>query len=139
SGVPDEKGRHAFPAGRRRLPGPRKGGGPDRVRRGSRLRGLAGLGASGRPAGERRDSPMIRSDREIKLALAREHFRITPVPRPDQISSMSIDLTLDEELSVWNTARSSPGRETPLVSPNATGFDVTAFLTEHGSTFLMPA
>jgi dCTP deaminase len=81
---------------------------------------------------------MILSDREIKLALARGHIRITPLPGPDKFSSMSIDLSLDEELSAWNPGRDVAAEEAPIVSPKAPGFDVTALLTDHGNTFRIP-
>lgn len=76
---------------------------------------------------------MILSDREDKLALARAHIRITPMPDADRFSSMAIDLLLDEELSVWT----SPTAELPIVAPKAPGFDVAALMRDHGQTFLM--
>jgi dCTP deaminase len=80
---------------------------------------------------------MILSDRENKLALAREHVRITPVPDPDHFSSMAIDLTLDEQLSVWKVSENPA--EAPIISPQATQFDVTALLDEHADTVLIPS
>ncbi len=81
---------------------------------------------------------MILSDREIRLALARGHIRITPLPDPDKFSSMSIDLSLDEELSAWSPQRNSAAAESLIVSPKAPGFDVTALLNDHGETFRIP-
>lgn len=81
---------------------------------------------------------MIRSDRENKLSLAREHLRITPLPKPDCFSSMAIDLTLDEELSCWKQPENLAKRERLIVSPNSPGFDVTTLQNEHGETFRIP-
>lgn len=41
---------------------------------------------------------MILSDREIRAALAREAFKISPVPQAEAWSSTAVDLTLDKEL-----------------------------------------
>jgi dCTP deaminase len=81
---------------------------------------------------------MILSDSEIKLALARGFIRITPLPEADKFSSMAIDLSLDEELSVWKPGRSAAAAEAPIVAPKSPGFDVTALLSEHGDTVLLP-
>jgi dCTP deaminase len=81
---------------------------------------------------------MILSDREIKLALARKHLRIAPLPDPDCFSSMSIDLKLDEKLSRWNPPGDLAKGERLIVSPNSPGFDVITLLSEHGDTFLIP-
>jgi deoxycytidine triphosphate deaminase len=51
---------------------------------------------------------MILSDREIKLALHRDHIRITPQPPDSAIASTSIDLTLHEEISVWTPRQEGP-------------------------------
>ena len=60
------------------------------------------MGAAGFSAGIERSPRMILSDREIRLALRRDHFRITPPPADKAISSTSVDLTLHEEISWWN-------------------------------------
>src|SRR5438094_596313 len=99
---------------------------------------MACLGASRRPAGKQREAGMIRSDRENKLSLAREHLRITPLPNPDCFSSMAIDLKLDEELSSWKPPGNLAKGERLIVSPHSPGFDVTALQNEHGDTFRIP-
>jgi dCTP deaminase len=81
---------------------------------------------------------MILSDREDKLALARGHIRLTPLPGPDRFSSMAIDLSLDEELSVWDPGRHAAPGGPPIVSPKGPGFDVAALLQQHGRTFPIP-
>ena len=59
---------------------------------------------------------MIRSDREIKVALQRDHIRITPLPPDSAISSTSVDLTLGDEISFWNPSP-GPDREPIVVCP----------------------
>jgi dCTP deaminase len=81
---------------------------------------------------------MILSDRENKLALARGHIRITPPPGPDQFSSMAIDLSLDEEMSVWSPGENTSAGEALVVSPKTARFDLAALLRDHGRTFLIP-
>ena len=51
---------------------------------------------------------------------------------------MAIDLSLDEELSVWNSGQTSGAGEPPLISPKGPGFDVAALQLEHGHTLRMP-
>jgi dCTP deaminase len=79
---------------------------------------------------------MILSDRENKLALKRDYIRITPTPPDTAISSTSIDLTLDEQISFWNPP--AKGAEPLVVYPHHPEFDVTRLLREHGTTLRMP-
>ncbi|HTU17766.1 MAG TPA: dCTP deaminase [Gemmataceae bacterium] len=80
---------------------------------------------------------MILSDREIKLALKRDHIRITPLPPDSAISSTSVDLTLGDEISFWNAAK--PGVEPIAVYPHRAEFDVIRLLREQGTTLVLPA
>ncbi len=66
---------------------------------------------------------MILSDREINLALRRDQIRITPAPLDKAISSTSIDLTLDEEISFWTTEQ-EPKTPAVIVYPGRPEFDV---------------
>src|SRR5262245_275221 len=82
---------------------------------------------------------MILSDREIKLALARKHIQITPLPAADTISSTSVDLTLDRELSYWTPEKGNPPGASPLiVRPHQAGFDVLQLLQDHGERVIIP-
>jgi len=75
---------------------------------------------------------MILSDRENKLALQRDHMRITPLPPDKAFSSTAIDLTLHEEISLWRAQQSEP--VAPLVVyPARPGFDASKLLEEHGT------
>ena len=80
---------------------------------------------------------MILSDRENKLALKRDHIRITPLPPDSAISSTSVDLTLGEEISYWHPA-TGPGAEPLVVYPHQPEFDVIGLLREHGTALLLP-
>jgi dCTP deaminase len=75
---------------------------------------------------------MIPSDREIKLALRRDAIRITPAPSDRAISSMSVDLTLHEEISSW-LARAQEMAVPVVVYPARTNFDVVTLFREHGT------
>jgi dCTP deaminase len=81
---------------------------------------------------------MILSDREIKLALRRDHLRITPLPSDQAISSTSVDLTLHEELSFW-ASRPERTSAAVMVYPARAEFDVARLLQAHGTTLVMPA
>lgn len=80
---------------------------------------------------------MILSDREIKLALRRDHLRITPLPSDKAISSTSVDLTLHEEISFWTPQSGAIGAPV-AVHPARSEFDVARLLQEHGTTLVMP-
>jgi dCTP deaminase len=74
---------------------------------------------------------MIPSDREIKLALRRDFIRITPQPPDSAFSSMAVDLTLHEEISLW---LGQPQAAAPLVVyPARPDFDPILLLEQHGS------
>ena len=81
---------------------------------------------------------MIRSDRENKLALAQDHMRITPRPLDSAFGSMSIDLTLHEEISFWTPPPEESGSPV-VVYPGREGFDPFQLLHQHGTTLLLPA
>jgi len=73
---------------------------------------------------------MILTDREIKLSLDRGAIIIDPRPTESAFSSTSVDLTLDETLSVYKELKD--GIET-AVDPTVPGFDhdqAIAALTE---------
>lgn len=76
---------------------------------------------------------MILSDREIKLALARDHIRIFPRPSDSSISSTSIDLTLASEISFWTPSGPAP----VIVYPHRREFDVGRLLEERGAVVAM--
>jgi dCTP deaminase len=80
---------------------------------------------------------MILSDREIKLALHRDHLRITPRPPDRAIASTSIDLTLHEEISFW-TRQAKGNGPAPVVYPSQPEFDVARLLRDHGTTLILP-
>jgi dCTP deaminase len=81
---------------------------------------------------------MILSDREIKLALRRDHIRITPPPPDGAFSSTAVDLRLHEEISFW-ALRQGQRPEPLVVYPARPGFDVEGLMREHGTTMLLPA
>ena len=81
---------------------------------------------------------MILSDRESKLTLRREHIRITPRPPDKAFSSMSIDLTLHEEISFWN-ARPQETAAPFLVHPGRPDFDIVRLMREHMTTSILTA
>jgi dCTP deaminase len=78
---------------------------------------------------------MILSDREIKLALRRDHIRITPQPSDGAISSSSVDLTLHEEISFWPPHL--PEGAPVVVYPARQQFDVLELLDEFGSKLIL--
>jgi dCTP deaminase len=79
---------------------------------------------------------MILSDRELKLALERGLVRITPLPSARAWSSMSVDLTLASELTVW---QAPAGRKRRLVfSPGAADFNFAELVKKHGRCFHIP-
>ncbi len=79
---------------------------------------------------------MIPSDRETKLALRRDFIRITPPPSDRAFSSMSVDLTLHEKISVWLAQQ--PETVAPvLVYPARPNFDLFNLFAEHGTDFIL--
>jgi len=81
---------------------------------------------------------MIPSDREIKLALRRDHLRITPVPSDKAIASTAVDLTLHEQISVWLPHQQQTDAPVVVYPARAT-FDVVPLLREHGTTLILLA
>ncbi len=80
---------------------------------------------------------MIPSDREIKLALRRDFLRITPPPSDEAISSTAVDLTLQEQISVWLPHQQETAAPV-VVYPARPTFDVVSLLREHGTTLILP-
>lgn len=70
---------------------------------------------------------MILTDREIKMALARESLVIDPRPDEQAFASTSVDLTLDETFSEFQDPQT--GLETSI-DPALTGFDHNAILAQ---------
>jgi dCTP deaminase len=81
---------------------------------------------------------MILSDRENKLALQRDHIRITPRPADRAFASTSIDLTLHQTISFWAPPRGQAA-DPVVVHPGESEFDVDRLLREHGTTLTMSA
>src|ERR1700722_19732011 len=79
---------------------------------------------------------MIPCDREIKLALRRDFIRITPPPFDKAFSSMSVDLTLHEEISIW-LAQPSESVAPVLVYPARANFDIFKLFNEYGTKVLL--
>lgn len=73
---------------------------------------------------------MILPDREIILALTDKQIEIDPSPSANALSSTSIDLTLGDEIRVWNET-TGPGVEAPVISPSTPGYDVLSVIKEH--------
>ncbi len=67
---------------------------------------------------------MILSDREVRLAIARDAIRIVPEPTAAAWSSTAVDLTLAGPLSCWRVPRGRKGP--PLICPFAPDYDFTA-------------
>jgi dCTP deaminase len=80
---------------------------------------------------------MILSDRENKLALHRDHIRITPRPPDSAFASTSIDLTLHEEISFW-TPRPEESASAVVIYPARADFDPVGLLRERGITLTLP-
>src|SRR5262249_45148564 len=86
----------------------------------------------------KRSLRMILSDRETKLALGRDHIRITPLPSDKAISSTAVDLTLHEQISVWLPHQQEAAAPV-VVYPARPSFDVVPLLREHGTMWLLAA
>jgi dCTP deaminase len=79
---------------------------------------------------------MIPSDREIKLALRRDFIRITPPPPDSAFSSMAVDLTLHEEISIWPAQQ--PEAAVPVVAyPARPNFSLAQLFAEHGTKVIL--
>jgi dCTP deaminase len=65
---------------------------------------------------------MILTDREIQIALQTGVLKIEPRPKPDAVSSTSVDLTLGRDFAVWS---SRPGM---TICPGAKGFKYTDYI-----------
>ena len=64
---------------------------------------------------------MILTDREIQIALEKKQITIEPPPKIDQYSSTSLDLTLDKNITEFQSHLSGDGIET-IIDPSARGF-----------------
>ncbi len=80
---------------------------------------------------------MILSDRENKLALARDGIGITPRPPDRAFSSTSVDLTLHERISFWERAEGAHAHPV-IVYPGRSNFDIDRLMREHGTTLTIP-
>jgi len=80
---------------------------------------------------------MILSDREIRLAVERRHISLTPLPAVGNLSSTSIDLTLDEELTLWQPPAEVAGAL--VVRPHDAAFDLGELLEAYGVKVILPA
>src|SRR5262249_36814770 len=80
---------------------------------------------------------MILTDREIKLALRRDHIRIIPLPSDSAISSSSVDVTLPEEISFW-PAQQPEAAEPFVVYPTRPTFDVVGLMREQITILTLP-
>jgi dCTP deaminase len=80
---------------------------------------------------------MILSDREIRAAQARGALGIWQEPRPEAWSSMAVDLTLDEHLSLWQ----GPGPHGPRLRlrPHSPEYDFTVVAAQMSREILIPA
>jgi dCTP deaminase len=67
---------------------------------------------------------MILSDREIRAALARRFFIITPVPPNEAWSSTAVDLRLDAELREWTRPQNAADVSQLTLTPGAPGFSI---------------
>lgn len=70
---------------------------------------------------------MILTDREIKIFLERGTIQIDPSPAENAFSSTSVDLTLDQTLSIYKDQK--PGLE-KAVDPTREGFDHDSAIAE---------
>ena len=64
---------------------------------------------------------MILSDREIRAVLARGAVGIRPEPPPAAWSSTAVDLTLAEQISVWQPPRGK--RQKTICCPHSPHYD----------------
>src|SRR5437867_13452667 len=80
---------------------------------------------------------MILSDRELRAALARGALRILPEPRPEAWSSTAVDLTLDDDLSPWQTP--GPNGATLRLRPHSPDYDFATVAAQLSREILIPA
>jgi len=80
---------------------------------------------------------MILSDREIKAAMARGAIRITPEPAATAWSSTAVDLTLDANLSFWQSP-STQGVEAAFC-PHSKDYDFAALSEKYSKSALIGA
>ena len=70
---------------------------------------------------------MILTDREIQIALSRKQITIDPPPQPVAYSSTSVDLTLDPNLTIFNTGKSYVKK---VIDPTHPEYDIDQALAE---------
>lgn len=75
---------------------------------------------------------MVLTDREILTALKTKQIEISPAPKPDALSSTSVDLTLSPQVRIWRPNQ-TPGVER-VVCPAAAGYDYNKVAREHTDT-----
>lgn len=74
---------------------------------------------------------MILTDREIKIAVERGLIVIDPIPENDAFSSTSVDLTLDQNITEFNSA---PNGLNITIDPTHKGYDFERVFTELSNT-----
>lgn len=78
---------------------------------------------------------MILSDRENKLAVRREHLRITPLPPDAAFASTSVDLTLHKQLTLWSVQ----AEQSQVVAyPARSDFVFSQYFAQHCTTLSIP-
>lgn len=78
---------------------------------------------------------MILTDREIRIALEKEQIVISPVPSQEAFSSTSVDLTLDQVLTVYKNQTAGVER---IIDPAAEGLDHEEVLAELTDQITIP-
>jgi dCTP deaminase len=78
---------------------------------------------------------MILSDREIQAAISRGSLTITPPPPAQAYSSTSLDLTLDSQIRLWDTAA---GGVKMRICPADSAFSFTDVSNRHTKVITMP-
>jgi dCTP deaminase len=72
---------------------------------------------------------VILTDREIQIALSRKQIKIDPLPQAVSYSSTSVDLTLDDSLTLFETGRPSVKKVINLNHPEYNIDDALAEIT----------
>jgi dCTP deaminase len=76
---------------------------------------------------------MILSDRETRAAAGRGVIGVSDLPAltDPRWASHSLDLTLDEEISVWKVPSEQSGVEPPIFAPGTPGFKVDPIIRQY--------
>ncbi len=88
---------------------------------------MARLGSFGSNFGRRKVGGLILTDREIQTAISRGTIIIDPAPAEKAYSSTSVDLTLDENLTLFKPKKD--GLDT-IVDPSVPNFNTEEILKE---------